>query len=104
MKKERLHDSIIILNLDRINYNNKQRKISNAKNSRWWCTILAAAKFRDVHRLKGLHSCTYLSISALLVEDKAEPVSSVSILFREHERMERWLHRMFLCSKFQATR
>ena len=78
----------------------KKRK----EDSRWWCTVLAAAQFRDVHRLQSLHSRAYLAIPALLVENKTEPVSSVPVLLREYERVERRLHRVFLGTEFQAAR
>lgn len=72
--------------------------------SRWWCTVLTAAQFRDMHRLEGLHSRAYLAIPALLVENKAEPVRSVSVFLRQYERVERRFHRVFLCSESQAAR
>lgn len=65
---------------------------------------MAAAQFRDVHRLEGLHSRAYFAIPALLVENKTEPVSSVSVLFGEYERVERRFHRVFLRSESQAAR
>lgn len=72
--------------------------------SRWRCTVLTAAQFRDMHRLQGLHSRAYLAIPALLVEDEAEPVRSVPVLLGEHERVERRLHRVLLSPESEAAR
>lgn len=64
---------------------------------------MAAAELRDVHRLQRMHSDAYLAIAALLVENEAEPVCSVTVLLREDERVEGRLHRVLLRTESQTA-
>jgi len=85
----------------------KTREVKNAiilkADIRGGRAILAAAEFRDVHRLQCLHGRAYLAIAAFFVENEAESIRPVTIFLRENEGMENRFHRMLLSAESQTA-